>query len=430
MQLGAAYKGVPGFFDNYLTMTELRPMKILQLCNKPPLPVVDGGTMGMHNMMQGMAAAGATVRILSVESDKHPAQFDLMPEAYKQATRFEAVYIDLSIRKLDAAVCLLTGESYNVKRFISNAFHRRLAAILQEEEFDVVQVESIFLAPYLPTIRKYSQARVVLSAPNVEHEIWRGHARQCKQPLKRWYLKHLALSLGAYEREMAPRFDGVLCFTERDADFFRALGCRKVLVRPIGIDLQEPIPQHAVQPFSLYHLGSMDWKANVDSIEWFLDKVWPKLHQQLPQVTLHLAGRNMPDNLLQANMEGVEIQGQVPDAYQYISDKQINIVPLLYGSGIRVKIIESMAAGKAVVSTRVGAAGIEYSDGENILLADTAAEFVERIGRLVRDQNFCEQMGKNARRLIETRYDNARLTQEMLAFYAGLTPKRGVTSQR
>ncbi len=406
-------------------MTEPKPMKILQLCYKPPLPVVDGGTLGMNNMMQGMPAGGATVRILSVASDKHPARLDLMPEAYKQATRFEAVHIDLSIHKLDAAVCLLTGESYNVKRLISKAFNRRLAAILQEETFDVVQVESIYLAPYLPTIRRYSSARVVLSAPNVEHEIWRGHARQCKRPLKRWYLKHLALSLGAYEREMAPRFDGVLCVTERDADFFRGQGCRKVLVRPCGIDLQEPIPQGTVQPFSLYHLGSMDWQANVDSIVWFLEKVWPKLHKQLPQVTLHLAGRNMPDNLLQMQIEGVTIQGQVPDAYHYISDKQINIVPLLYGSGIRVKIIESMAAGKAVVSTRVGAAGIECNDGENILLADTADEFVSQIACLVIDQAFCDRLGDAARCLIETRYDNARLTQEMLIFYAGLHAKRG-----
>ncbi len=425
MQLGAAYTGVPGFFDNSLVMTEQEPIKILQLCNKPPMPVVDGGTMGMHNMMQGMAAAGATVRILSVESDKHPAQLDCMPEAYKEATRFEAVHIDLSIRKLDAAVCLLTGESYNVKRFISSAFNRRLAAVLQEEEFDVVQVESIYMAPYLPTIRKYSRARVVLSAPNVEHEIWRGHARQCRRLLKRWYLKHLALSLGAYERELAPQFDGVLCVTERDADFFRSLGCRKVLVRPIGIDLQEPILHCQVKPYTLFHLGSMDWQANVDSIVWFLEKVWPKVHKRLPQVTLHLAGRNMPDFLLQAKIEGVAVQGQVPDACQYIGDKQINIVPLLYGSGIRVKIIESMAAGKAVVSTRVGAAGIACTDGENILLADTADEFVDQIGCLVHDQSFCNRLGSAARRLIETRYDNAQLTQAMLAFYASLRAKQG-----
>ncbi len=406
-------------------MNEQESIKILQLCYKPPLPMVDGGTLGMHNMMQGMAAAGATVRILSVASDKHPARLDLLPDTYKEATRFEAVHIDLSIHKLDAAVCLLTGESYNVKRFISRDFNRRLIDILQQETFDVVQVESIYLAPYLPTLRKYSDARVVLSAPNVEHEIWRGYARQCRRPLKRWYLKHLALSLGVYEREMAPQFDGVLCVTECDAAFFRSLGCHRVLVRPVGIDLQESIPQGTVQPFSLYHLGSMDWQANVDSITWFLNKVWPLLHKQLPQVTLHLAGRNMPDSLLHTRLEGVTIQGQVPDAYDYLSDKQINIVPLLYGSGIRVKIIESMAAGKAVVSTRVGAAGIDCCDGENILLADTAEEFVSQIEKLVRDQAYCHRLGQSARRLIEQRYDNARLTQQMLSFYAGLTAKRG-----
>lgn len=403
--------------------------KVLQLCNKPPFPPVDGGMAAMNNITQGLLAAGVEVRVLSVCSDKHPVRHGEMTEAYMKATRFEAVHLDLGIHWLDAAVALLCGESYNVKRFESRDFERHLIAILQEETFDVVEIESVFMAPYLAAIRAHSAARVVLNAPNVEHEIWRGAAKQCKNPLKRWYLKHLALSLGAYEREMGPRADGVVCLTERDADFFRQQGCRHVLVRPFGITMQPFAPQAAVQPYTLFHIGSMDWQANVESIRWFLSAVWPRVHAAMPQVRLYLAGRSMPQELLQTHIEGVSVVGEVPDAYQFLCDKQINIVPLLFGSGIRVKIIEAMAAGKTVVSTRVGAAGIDYTADENLLLADSAEDFVRQIVRCVHDQAFCRQVGLHARRLVEERYDNDKLTQRLLSFYDTLHAKTVASPQ-
>lgn len=402
-------------------------MKVLQLCYKPPFPPMDGGAMGMNNVTQGLMKAGVQVRVLSVCSDKHPVlQQEITPE-YKKATQFEAVYIDLGIHCLDAAVALLCGESYNVKRFISRDFEKHLVAILQEEQFDVVQLESIYLAPYLLSIRKYSTARVVLHAPNVENNIWFSAARLCKRPLKRWYLKHLALSLGAYEREMCKQFDGLVCVTKSDAEYFRQQGCKHILVKPFGIDVCALASQEEVRPYTLYHLGSMDWQANEDSINWFLKDVWPKIHIAMPQVTLFLAGRKMPQDLLQTHIDGVTIRGEVPDANIFIADKQMNIVPLLYGSGIRVKIIEAMSEGKTVISTTVGAEGIDYTADENLLIADTADDFVRQVCRCVENQSFCKNVGANARHLVEEHYDNSKLTQDLLAFYDTLHPKNGTT---
>ena len=176
-------------------------MKILQLCNKPPYPPVDGGTMAMNSITQGLLAAGCGVRVLSLCSDKHPVLESRMTEDYLRATRFEAVHIDLGIHPLDAGVALLCGESYHVNRFVSREFSRRLAQVLDEEQFDVVHLESIFMTPYVPVIRAHSQAKVVLRAHNVEHTIWGLVAQSERNPLKRWYLKHLSLTLGSYERE-------------------------------------------------------------------------------------------------------------------------------------------------------------------------------------------------------------------------------------
>lgn len=392
-------------------------MKILQLCNKPPYPPVDGGTLAMNSITQGLLAAECEVRVLSMCSDKHRVLEDRMTDEYREATRFEAVYVDLNIHPLDAGVALLCGESYHVKRFESKAFATRLREILEEETFDIIHVESVFLTPYLPIIRKHSQAPVLLRAHNVEHLIWRRVAQSERNPFKRWYVKNLSLTLGAYEREHINDYDGVVSITENDARLLREMGCRKPITSiPFGIS-PESLENVEVEPNSLFHLGSMDWMPNQEGIQWFLDEVWPLVHEQMPQLTLYLAGRKMSPELLHLQMEGVKVVGEVPDAMYFIATKQINIVPLLSGSGIRVKIIEAMSAGKTVIATTIGAEGIAYTDGKNILLADTPDQFVQQLKHCVDDPDFCQQVGRNAYTLIAEEYGNQRLTEKMLSFY-------------
>lgn len=392
-------------------------MKVLQLCNKPPYPPVDGGTLAMNSITQGLLAAGCEVRVLAMCSDKHPVRQERIPDAYRDATRFEAVYVDLNIHPIDAGVALLCGDSYHVKRFESKAFAARLCEVLDDEEYDVVHVESVFLTPYLSLIRKHSKAAVVLRAHNVEHMIWQRVAQSERNPLKRWYLKKLSLALGMYEREHLNDYDGVVSITENDAQKFREMGCRKPIVAiPFGIT-PESLEHVEVEPNSLFHLGSMDWMPNQEGVRWFLDAVWPRVHEEMPQLTLYLAGRKMPDDMMRLEQEGVKVVGEVPDAMYFISSKQINVVPLLSGSGIRVKIIEAMSAGKTVVSTTIGAEGIAYTEGRDLLVADTPDEFVAKIRRCVKDPEYCQTVGRNAYRLIAEEYSTDRLTEKMMEFY-------------
>ncbi len=392
-------------------------MKVLQLCNKPPYPPVDGGTLAMNGITQGLLAAGCQVRVLSVCSDKHPVLGSRIPEDYLQATRFEAVHVDLGIHLLDAGVSWLCGESYHVKRFISNDFSAKLKSILQEEEFDLVHVESVFLTPYLPLIRKYSKAPVFLRAHNVEHLIWKRVAQSERNPFKRSYLKHLSLTLRAYECEHINDFDGVIPITDKDAEILRQMGCRKPIVAiPFGVQPAD-VDNVEVEPDSLYHLGSMDWMPNLEGVRWFLDKVWPLVHERMPQLTFYLAGRKMPEELLNLSLEGVRVVGEVPDAMAFMASKQINVVPLLSGSGIRVKIIEAMSAGKVVITTSIGAEGINFTNGKDLLIADTPQQFVDQLQRCEENPQFCREVGQNALGLIQQQYDNQTLTQRLLQFY-------------
>ena len=392
-------------------------MKVLQLCNKPPYPPVDGGTMAMNSITQGLLEAGCEVRVLTVETDKHPARLEQLPDDYRRRTAIESVYIDLGVRVLPAVVSMLCGESYHVKRYVNMAFAHKLQEILQREEFDVVHVESIFLTPYVPLIRRHSKAKVILRAHNVEHLIWKRVAQSTRHGLKRWYLNHLSLTLRAYELEHLNDYDGVVCITRNDADYFRSHGCRRPITHiPFGVE-PESVGNVSVEPASLFHIGAMDWMPNQESIRWLLEEVWPVVHRTVPQARLYLAGRKMPARWMNARIEGVTVVGEVPDAMYFIGSKQINVVPLLSGSGIRVKIIEAMSLGKAVVTTTVGAQGIDYTDGENLLIANSPEEFAQQIKRLLDDDSYCRRVGEAALQLVTREYDVKKLTQRLLQFY-------------
>lgn len=395
-------------------------MRILQICIKPPFPPVDGGTLAMNSITQGLLDNDCHVRVLSICSDKHPVREKLLPEEYKEQTHFEAVHVDLNIHPIEAAVAMLCGESYHVKRYKDNNLEHKIIAVLSEEEFDIVHLESVFLTPYVPTIRKHSNARIVLRAHNVEHHIWQQVAKSTRNPLKRWYLKHAALALKAYEIEHLNDYDCIVSITESDAEAFRKAGCRKkVCSIPFGVK-PEPMEHVDVEPFSLFHIGSMDWMPNLDSIEWLLNDIWPAIHREAPEAHLYLAGRKMPPHLLNCKLDGVSVTGEVPDAMYFIASKQINIVPLRSGSGIRVKIIEAMSAGKTVISTSIGAQGIDYTDGKDILIANTPEDFAKQVKHCVEDPEFCLQVGRNAYQLIVEHYDNMKLTEKLLNTYQSI----------
>ena len=370
----------------------------------------------MHSITQGLLDAGHRVKVLSVCSDKHPVRTDQLTDEYRQKTQFEAVHLDLTPHILPALAAMLSGESYHVRRYRSVALSDKLREVLQADSYDVVLVEGLFLTPYVPLIRQHSHARVVLRAHNVEHRIWQQMGKSCRIPFKRGYLRHLALTLRQDELEHVNDYDAVVCISPVDEALFRQGGCRRPTTSiPFGIT-PEPMEHIDVEPASLFHLGSMDWMPNIEGIDWFLKQVWPKLHAAVPQARLYLAGRKMPRRLIDHQPDGVTVVGEVPDAMYFIASKQINVVPLLSGSGIRVKIIEAMSAGKTVVTTRVGAQGIDARDGEQLLLADTADDFVRQIRRCVEDPDFCQQIGHNAYQLIAETYNTESLTHKLTDF--------------
>lgn len=381
-------------------------MKILQICYKPPFPLVDGGTIGMHSLTMGLLNTGNEVKVLTFYSYKHPCDITKLPKDYVKATNIETVFADLRVKALPALWCFLTNKSYHVKRFVNKAMKEKLKAILSAQEFDTIQLESIFLAPYISLIRQYSKAKIVLRAPNIEHLIWLRTAQKTHNPLKRLYLFNLALTLKHFELKSINSFDGVYPVTKIDADFFITNGCKVPCVGvPVGVQSLEDTNDIKEEEDSLFHIGSMDWIPNQQGILWFLDKVWDTVHSKFPNIKLYLAGRAMPSSFYSLNKEGVNIVGRVDSSERFIASKQIMIVPLLAGSGIRIKILEAMNLGKCIIATPQAAEGIDYTNGKNIIIASSPLDFSLSIQKCLTDKTFTKNIGNQAKILIKEKYN-------------------------
>ena len=377
----------------------------------------------MNSIITGLLDAGHHVKILAVNSEKFNVKESDIPEDYKKKTGIELIDVDLSVKPMNAFLNLFTKKSYHVERFISDDFKARLIEVLDKEQFDIVQLEMLYMAPYVDVIRAHSKAMIVLRAHNVEHKIWERIAKETQSPLKRWYINHLAKTLKEYELNALETVDGIAAITRKDAAFFRKYSSKPVIDIPVGVYPEEFTPKYEIEGKpKFYHIGSMNWMPNEEGIRWFINEVLPKTVEKVYDFVYHLAGRNMPEWLTTMKDPHIDVVGEVPDAKAFVSNNDVAIVPLLSGSGIRIKIIESMAMGKTVITTRVGAEGILYDEDVNIIIAENKAKMVEAIRSINENPQIAVTIGQAARRLVEETYDNRKIIARLLMFYEQIKP--------
>jgi glycosyltransferase involved in cell wall biosynthesis len=400
-------------------------MKILQICSKTPFPPKDGGSLAMNIMTQGLLQCGNEVQVLAIRTPKHPIKDEEIDAQYRQKTKYSSVFIDTNIKAVDAFLNLFSSESYNVSRFYSKDFENELVKILKSQQFDIIHLESIFCAPYLEAIRRHSKSPVVLRSQNIEYRIWERLAANAFSPLKKMYLYMLARRLRKYELAMMNKFDAILPITEADLAGYKELGCTVPMRHvPFGIDVQKYHADNSKTEFpSVFHIGAMDWRPNIEGVEWVLRSIWPRVTAKNKNIMLYLAGRSMPQKMMERKMDQVKFVGEVPDSHEFIRSKSLMLVPLSSGGGMRVKIIEGMALGKTIISTSVGAEGIDYTDQKNIIIADTEEQFEAAIHKCITDKHFSESIGNNARALTEEKYDNKKICEGLSAFYSQLSKK-------
>ena len=395
-------------------------MKILQLCKKFPFPLKDGESIAVNSLSKSLHQLGCDITLLAMNTSKHFFDVEKLPKGFNHYKSIYTTTVDNQIRIKDALSNLFTKESYHIARFVSPVFRDQLIHLLRENDYDLVQLETLYLAPYIPYIRQYSNATIAMRAHNVEHEIWERITENTNSFPKKWYLSHLTKKLKHFEVDQLNKYDLLVAITHRDLQTFRALGFdNKAIVTPIGIDTSDYEPDYSSYqlPLSISFIGSLDWMPNLEGLNWFLEKVWGKTSKNCQGLTLNVAGRNTPVRMHQMKKKNVVIHGEVPDALEFINQHSVMVVPLLSGSGMRAKILEGMALGKVVITTSLGLEGIPAKNRSQVIIADTPEEFIQSLQYCYRNKEQLEGMGRQARDFVTRNFDSSKIAKSLIKAY-------------
>lgn len=396
-------------------------MKILQICQKPPLPLTDGGCIAFHSLTTGLLQAGHHVKVFTLFTDKHDFKPESMPEDYVQKTDIEGVYVDTNMNLVDVYCNFMTRDPYNLSRFFSVDVDIRLTRLLQKEKYDCIILESIFSSPYLPTIRRNVKTKVILRSHNIEHQIWNKLALGEKNIFKRIYLSYLSKKLYKAEIEAWRSVDGIACISYDDLQFTRALSQKPSYLLPVAMPVQ-PAVQMEGNKLRVYHIGSMDWLPNIEAINGFVENTLPAVLIEFPEFEFHIAGRKMPASLHNKKIPGIVSWGEVESAESFARNFQIMLVPLQSGSGIRIKILEAFAMGIAVISTKQGICGLDVEDRKEYYNAETPDEWVAALRELQNPEER-KRIGKNAQDFMEESYSNSKIIQPLVHFIKSLSKR-------
>lgn len=377
-------------------------MRILQICNKSPLPPKEGGPIAMYNLAAALLQNNNQIDVLAIETPKYKIDKDFIQKYFTEHYTFYSHFINTNINIVDAFVAFVLNKPYHIERFIDNKFSKKLIELLEKTKYDLIIFESIYVSPYVAIVKEYTDSICLLRTHNIESQIWKRIADNEKKFFKKLYLKQLASSLKLYEDNIVNEFDAIACISNNEVDYFSNINqdllCKYV---PFSVKTDKEINYELRSRVLFYNIGSMDWLPNIEGLKWFLHEVVPIINKSSSKPSITLAGRNMPAWVFNHKSQIIDVIGEVSCIDNFLFDKTCLIVPLFSGSGIRIKIIEAMSHGKAVISTTLGAEGINYTKNENIIIADTKEEFANAIIKLANDPQLAFRIGQNAQLLIQ-----------------------------
>lgn len=405
-------------------------MRLLFLTPQLPYPPHQGTTIRNFHLLAGLARQHE-VALLSFADTSQRVDDTPLPDL---CSRLYTIPMPAA-RSLPQRLLttLLSPQPDLALRLPSRQFQARLEQWLREESFDVIQVEGIEMGQYALALRRGrllgNRTALVFDNHNAEYVLQRRAFLTDVQQPKRWpaagYSLIQWLKLRRYERQICQAADRVIAVSETDAEALRRLlpGLRPAVV-PNGVDIEFFCPERprpdSAPTANLVFTGKMDFRPNVDAMLWFCDGILPRLRASRPDVTLAIVGRD-PHGRVRAlaRRPNVTVTGYVDDIRPYVAGAQVYVVPLRMGGGTRLKVLEAMAMGKAIVSTALGAEGIAGHAGEHLILADTADDFVTAVLSLLADPDRRAALGSRARSLVEQEYAWEAIVPRMNDVYAG-----------
>jgi len=364
-------------------------MKILWVKTGKLLPVDTGGKIRSYNILRRLAGRH-DLTFLSYYGGRRDETYEREIGEHLPGTK--AIYTGTRdatpLERNLLYLCRLPSRApFGVTKFLSREVQRLLTRWLNEGRFDVAVCD--FLGSTLNFPPK-STTPVALFQHNVESILWGRHAEHEANPIKQIAFKLEAAKMLRYERAAVGCFDHVIAVSEYDREQMKTMtDPSRISVVPTGVDLQQyhaAAGESATAPVVMF-LGSMDWEANVDGVIYFCREIWPQVKRAAPEARFRIVGRNPDSRIKQLAADDIEVTGRVPSVIEHLREAAIFVVPLRIGGGTRLKIYEAMAMRKAVVSTTVGAEGLDVNHGRDILLADDPQTFADSVIELLRDHS-------------------------------------------
>ena len=371
-------------------------MKILFLSPTVPFPLTDGGRIRVFNLLKQIAEQ-SDVTLLALETQTTDAegvavlqQLGVTVHLVPNAPTLPRVSFGTLVK------AFLKRQPITVARYDVPAYRQKFRELIANQTFDLVHYEMFHIAQF----HTETDLPGVLSQQNVDSAIWRRLCSETANPFYKFAYWTQQLAFQRYERVLSPKFDAVTCTSDIDAAVFQQYCAKDAIeIIPNGVDITHYQPDFAAEaPAHLIYIGSMDWYPNEDAVAFFADEVLPRIQETVPDVAFSIVGGN-PSARVQklAEREGVVVTGRVPEIKPYFAEATVFVVPLRIGSGTRLKILEALAMGKAIVSTTVGAEGLDLRDGEEILIADEPTAFADAVIRLLTDSELRRRVGETGR---------------------------------
>lgn len=362
-------------------------MKILWVKAGKLLPVDTGGKIRSYNLLRFLGRHHA-VTLLSYYGGSRDLDYEMaIREEIPGAEIIHTAAPDSSalVRSLDYLARLSQSAPYAVSKFSHPKVAKTVSTWLDAKCFDVVVCD--FLSASLNFPRALSTP-TVLFQHNVESALWQRMATTESNPLKKLVFGIESAKMNAYERRTLKKFHHVIAVSDHDRAQMLAMepSCG-ITVVPTGVDTKtfKVAAPSTTNPPRVVFTGSMDWEPNIDAVDYFCRQVWPTVRSEFPSAIFQIVGRNPHAKVRSLASDSVQVTGTVPSVAGYLRDATVVVVPLRIGGGTRLKIFEAMAMGKALVSTSIGAEGLEVRNGRDLLMADDAASFARALLLLLRD---------------------------------------------
>ncbi len=393
-------------------------MRIFFLFPQIPFPPHSGGRIVTWNTFKRFAKKA---QVSAVCLYHHPKELEALNKIKEYTEDIEVFPAYGKWAPLPMLKSIASRWPYKAHRFFNPAMFHYVQEKIQREKFDIVHAQNFYTAAYLTGKEECTKVHY---KENIEGNLLLQLAKYTKNPI----FKTLAFLEGQrtknYELHSCRKFDQVLCISPIDRDHLKKIDpSLTVDHQEPGVDLRDyPYLEEAKIPPRIVFTGTMSYYPNVYGIIHFLRTTWPLVRKQLPELECDIVGANPPPAVRKFHgKEGVNVTGWVEQVQDYIRKAQIYIVPLTMGGGIRLKILEAMASGRAIVSTPIGSEGLQGEDQKHIRIGEIDEPFAQAIVELIEDNKKRTCLRENARRLVEEVYDWDKVIHRQLARYCCLS---------